>query len=275
MSDNVRDEAEVSTAKKSYPVWKVAGAVIVGFVFLQIVLFILLQFLVAAGVLPAIFRLDAAAVELSVAGLDFLARIAWPVAVIALVLLFAPAIAARFPHIARVWAKWFGLEIGVDIQEKTDEGQLLKEKRQFLEEIIEKVKASIAAVEPPSIVLDSEQPYVSVTDHATRALENVNKEEESLYRPYFDALPENLNALLLCLHTLARPAMVKLEPALQMTRDELIRGLRTLEDLGLAFKEGKGIPYRPRELGRLYLDWLNRARPKSFKAAVSRCSGVE
>ena len=38
-------------------------------------------------------------------------------------------------------------------------------------------------------MLDSEQPYVSVTDHATRALENVNKEEESLYRPYFDALP--------------------------------------------------------------------------------------
>ena len=52
----------------------------------SLVVFGFLQILVTIGVFPAVFRLDPAAVDMSKAVLDFLPKIAWPVAFLVVVL---------------------------------------------------------------------------------------------------------------------------------------------------------------------------------------------
>ena len=270
------DDAGDPTPKKRG--WKLAAfvvACILAFAFLQIGVFVLLQFLATIGVLPTIFRLDAAAVEVSVAGLDFVARVAWPLALIVLVLLFADDISKRIPDIIR--AKVPGAEF--DLERRKEERSDQAKEILVLRGAVEEMRAAIAT-KPPERVAEGERSVTFVPDPKILAKEKqakekeINQREEQLYGPIADALGEIHNALLLCLHKLTRPKMVRLAAGLGISMNTVRLELETLRGQGLVFKEGKGIPYRPTELGRLYLEWLERTRPETFKRATERYSGV-
>lgn len=233
-----------------------------------VVLYVFLQMLVGVGLIPPVFRLDEAAVDLLVAALDLLPRIAWPAVVLAVVLLFSDEVRALIQELES--AEGPGFRYRRRQKEKTVEAVEIQEDR----EALQKKQKTFTGAEGVTVGPVADESTLSKEKLET-ALAQLDKRAAQLYGPIADTLGDVQHAILLCLRDQPHPTNAKLKAGLLISSEDLHLAYKTLRLQGLIFKEGPGVAYRPTELGRSYLDWLKRARPDTFKRAASRYSGED
>jgi len=246
-----------------------------------VVLFFFFQLLVTLGVLAPVFRLDPAAVEMSKAALDFLPRIAWPLAIVFVVYLFSDEIRELLKRLKRAKTPWGDYDFDPDFETPYDGGKIEGLKEAFEQGKAEAMARAVATksaaegtvVGPP--VADPATLAQENLKKAQEALADVEKKSDELYSNIDRALGEDSIALLICLQRQADPTMKKLAAGLRFTSGGLHGAFHRLWEKSLIKKEEPRGVARPTQLGDFYLDWLKGARPDAYVSAMMRYSGEE
>ena len=237
-----------------------------------------LQILVTIGVFPAVFRLDSAAVDMSKAALDFLPKIAWPLAIVFVVYLFSDEIRARIPDVTS--AKFLGSQIDLERrkEETAAEAAEIQEEKEALED---RKKAILTeAVREITEPVGDEETYAQERIAAAgreldEAAAELVKREAWVYGPIADALGDIHNAILLALQKSGLWIRI-IKPGSNWV--DYLHAYQTLHEKGLVEGEKglvEGEKGQPTPLGHSYLDWLKEARPDVYARAASRYSAEE